>query len=282
MSSVAFSHVACIILFAGFRLLPFDIMKSPNETIPTPAASDFRLSNPPVETTRFVDENEAATGNFRLPHSYGISMVCALARNPTSLFVYWEIDWPALFKKTPPRQRQVYLRLQKPDGTEISRTVIEPMAGHCEVSVPNSNSGYRVELGYFGVDETWHSAGSADVVSTPSDRLSEPAAAAFATVPFHLSFQRLTDLFHASAGANGPVIEQLGRIQEKALMPEGGESLTSAEDEILRAVDASLPSGWRDAARNRGREIDLEQRVEEILGFGASSPASSLGGSSRV
>jgi hypothetical protein len=256
-------------------------MKSPNETIPTPAASEFRLSNPPVET-QFADENEAETGNFRLPRSYGIPMVCALARNPTSLFVYWEIDWPALFKKTPPRHRQVYLRLQKPDGTEISRMLIEPMAGHCEVSVPTSNSGYRVELGYFGVDEAWHSAGFADVVSTPADSLSEPAAAAFATVPFHLSFQRLTDLFHASAGANGPVIEQLGRIQEKALMPEGGESLTSAEGEILRAVDASLPSGWQDAARNPGREIDLEQRLEEILGFGSSSPASALGGSSRV
>jgi hypothetical protein len=257
-------------------------MKSPNETIPASAASDFRLSNPPFETTRFADENEAAAGNFRLPRSYGIPMVCALARNPISLFVFWEIDWPALFNKTPPRKREVYLRLQKPDGTEISKVLIEPMAGNCEVSVPNSNSGYRVELGYFGVDETWHSAGSADVVSTPPDSLCEPAAATFATVPFHLSFQRLTDLFHASAGANGPVIEQLGRIQEKALMPEGGESLTSAEGEILRAVDASLPSGWQDAARNPGREIDLEQRLEEILGFGSSSPASALGGSSRV
>ena len=78
------------------------------------------------------------------------------------------------------------------------------------------------------------------------------------------------------------MIEQLGRIQEKALMPEGGESLTSAEDEILRAVDASLPNGWQDAARNRGREIDLEQRLEGILGFGGSSPANSLGGSSGV
>jgi hypothetical protein len=267
-----------------FKLLRFAPMKSPNETIPTPGATDFRLSDPPVESPRSADENKANTGNFRLlPRAYGIPIVCALARNPTSLFVYWEIDWPALFKRTAPRNREIYLRTQKPDGTEISKMVIEPMAGNCEVSVPNSNSGYRVELGYFGVDEAWHSAGSTDVVSTPPDSLSQSAGpATFATVPFHLNFQRLTDLFHASAGPNGPVIEQIGRLQKKATMPEGNESLTTAEDEILRALDASLPSGWQDAVRNPGGEIDLEQRLEEILGFRSSSPANALGGSSRT
>ncbi|MEP6685872.1 MAG: DUF4912 domain-containing protein, partial [Verrucomicrobiota bacterium] len=256
-------------------------MKSPNETISTPAASDFRLSDPPLETARSVDDNQGEAGNFRLlPRSYGTPVVCALVRNPTSLFVYWEIDWPAFFARTAPRNRQVHLRLQKADGTEISKSVIEPMAGHCEVAVPDSNSGYRVELGYFGLDDAWNSAGSANAVSTPPDALSEPAAATFATVPFHLSFQRLTDLFHASTSGGGAVIEQLGRLQEKALMSEGGESLTSGEEEILRALEASLPNGWQDAARNPGREIDLDQRLEEILGFGSSSPAASFGGSS--
>ena len=255
-------------------------MKSPNETIPTLAASEFGLSSPPVETSGPAGENAGETRDFELlPRAYGIPFICALARNPTSLFVYWEIDWPALFKRTAPRNRQVHLRLQKSDGTEISSTMIEPMAGHCEVSVPSSNSSYRVELGYFDADGAWHSVGKADVVNMPSDGLSEPAAAAFATVPFHLSFQRMTDLFHASAGT--PVIEQLGRLQEKALMPDGNASLGSAESEILRAVDASLPNGWQDGARNPGREIDLEQRLAEILGFGSSSPANAWGGSSR-
>jgi hypothetical protein len=262
------------------KLLRFVPMKSPNETIPTPAAPDFRLSDPPIETTWLGEENEIRSRNLGLlPRTYGTPIVCALARNPTSLFVYWEIDWPALFKRTAPRNRQVHLRLQKSDGTEISSTMIEPMAGHCEVSVPSSDSSYRVELGYFDADEAWHSVGRADVVNMPSDGLSEPAAAAFATVPFHLSFQRMTDLFHASAGT--PVIEQLGRLQEKALMPDGNASLGSAESEILRAVDASLPNGWQDGARNPGCEIDLEQRLAEILGFGSSSPANAWGGSSR-
>jgi len=265
---------------ASLKLRRFGPMNSPNETIPTPTASDFLLSNPPVEKTRLVDKDEAANLSLRL-RSNGGPIVCALARNSNSLFAYWEIDWPVVFRRTAPRRREVYLRLQKSDGAEISSTLIEPMAGQCEISVPNSNSAYRVEVGYFGVDEVWHSVGSAQVVSTPPDSLSEPAAATFATVPFHLSFQRLTDLFQASGAGDGPVIEQLGRIQEKASMPGGGESLTSAEGEILRAVDASLPNGWQDAARNPGREIDLEQRLTEILGFGTTSPTNSFGGTSR-
>ena len=103
------------------------------------------------------------------------------------------------------------------------------MAGYCDVSVPNSNSGYRVELGYVGVDEAWHSAGSADLVNTPADSLGDRTEGTFATVPYHLTFQRLTDQLRASADAGESVIEQLARLQEKALMRAGSASLTSVE-----------------------------------------------------
>ena len=124
-------------------------MKSPNETIPTPAAADFRLLNPPVETTRFVDKDEAEAANYHpRSRSYGSPIVCALARNPTSLFVYWEIDWPVFFKRIPPRRREVYLRLLKSDGTELSSTLIKPTAGHGKGTVPNRNKAYKGEIGY--------------------------------------------------------------------------------------------------------------------------------------
>ena len=257
-------------------------MKSPNETILTPAPADFDLSSPTVDGTQVTAEDAAGRVDFDLlPRAYGIPLVCALARNPTSLFVFWEIDWPALFARTAPRNRQVHLRLQNSDGTEISRIVIEPMAGYCDISVPNSDSSYRVELGYFDVKEAWHSAGSATAVNTPPDRLGDRLEETFATVPYHLSFQRLTDQLRASADAGESVIELLARLQEKALMQAGSASLTSTEEEVLRAIAANLPGGWRDAARDPGGEIDLDRRLEEIMGFGSTSPTSALGGSSR-
>jgi hypothetical protein len=257
-------------------------MKSSNETILTPVPADFDLSNPPVDRTQITGEDPAGSRDFDvLPRAYGIPLVCALARNPTSLFVFWEIDWSALFARTAPRNRQVHLRLQNSDGTEIRRIVIEPMVGYCDIFVPNSDSSYRVELGYFGVDEAWHSAGSATAVNTPADSLGDRLEGTFATVPYHLSFQRLTDQLRASADAGESVIAQLARLQEKALTRAGSASLTSAEGEVLRAIEANLPDGWRDGARNPGGEINLDRRLEEIMGFDSTSPASALGGSSR-
>ncbi len=254
-------------------------MKRPHET--TPVTTDFRLSNPPVETSWLAGNGEEEAGNSRqLPRSYGRPIVCALARNPTSLFVYWEVDWPSLFALSAPRNRQVYLILQDSDGAEVSRVVVEPMVGNSEVSVPRANRGYRVELGYFDVAEVWHSAGSANVINTPNDNLSEPAATTFATVPFHLGFQRLADLFRASTVTNRTIIEQVAQLQKQASTPEGFEVLSLEEAEILGALNASLPNDWREKMRNPGREINLERRLGEILGFGSSSPANSPGGSS--
>ena len=131
------------------------------------------------------------------------------------------------------------------------------------------------------MDEAWHSAGGATAVNTPADSLGDRLEGTFATVPYHLSFQHLTDQLRASADAGESVIEQLARLQEKALTRAGSASLTSAEGEVLRAIEANLPDGWRDGARNPGAEIDLDRRLEEIMGFGSTSPAGALGGSSR-
>jgi hypothetical protein len=100
------------------------------------------------------------------------------------------------------------------------------------------------------------------------------------TVPFHLSFQRIVNLFQTSN--DGSVMDSILQLQERASEEE--ESLTAEERAILRAMNLSLA----DVAAARSAYLDstnreaLRKRMEAILGFGSSSPVGGFGGSSRT
>jgi hypothetical protein len=92
-------------------------------------------------------------------------------------------------------------------------------------------------------------------------------------VPFHLSFQRIVDAFRGSKYDGDAIVEILAEMQEHADKP--GAALAAADREILRAIDLSFSE--TDALhRSRLRESEdafaTRQRIESILGFGASSP----------
>jgi len=46
-----------------------------------------------------------------LPRSYGGAFLFAIARDPHTIFIYWDIDWPAVFGEMPPIDRKVHLRV---------------------------------------------------------------------------------------------------------------------------------------------------------------------------
>ena len=124
---------------------------------------------------------------------------------------------------------------------------------------------------------------SSELIETPPDEVSESASIDVATVPFHLSFQRMVDAFRASKYDGDALVEIIGRLQESADDP--AESALSDDDrELLRAIDWSL-SETHSMQRSRLRRAEdtfvTRQRIESILGFGASSPGNGFGGSSR-
>ncbi len=82
------------------------------------------------------------------PRSYGRPVLFGIARDPHTLFVYWEIDWPSAFGSKPPADRKVYLRVISGDGTEETKVAVEPFAGNHCVAVSQARSTYRIELGY--------------------------------------------------------------------------------------------------------------------------------------
>src|ERR1022692_2282539 len=138
---------------------------------------------------------------------------------------------------------------------------------------------YRVEIGYYQPMDMWRSIATSDKVIMPAESASEKVDVDVATVPFHLSFQLIVDMFRTSSG--GTLTESISQLQERA--SDEQESLTAEEREILRAMNLSLSdlAAARRAYLDSDNRETVRKRLEAILGFGASSPAGGFGGSSR-
>jgi hypothetical protein len=244
--------------------------------------ASFRISNGPV--AQFADEERKSTPDFGdvadLPRAYGAPMLFAIARDPSTIFTYWSIDWPTLFGKNVPVDRQVHLRVYTVDGTQESSAAVEPMAGNSYLTVSQPRSVYRVEIGYYQPEDIWNSVAISNDVTMPPDNVARDLDVDLATIPFHLSFQQLLNLFRLSNGA--PLAETISRFQKRVLHEEGRELLSFEERKILRAMDLSL-SEIAAARREFKEEADnetLRKRTEGILGFGSTSPFRGLAESS--
>ena len=108
-----------------------------------------------------------------LPRSYGGAFLFAIARDPHTIFVYWDIDWVPIFEPTPPIDRKVHLRLLWHEGIEESTVAVEPLAGSHLLSVLHARSSYRVEIGYYAPEKIWNSVAISSAVITPPDDVAE-------------------------------------------------------------------------------------------------------------
>jgi hypothetical protein len=241
----------------------------------TEGGASFVLSSQPI-----VEHEPRAPSSSRdfenlgeLPRSYGGAFLFAIARDPHTLFAYWDIDWAEVFGDNPPADRKVHLRILWHEGIEESTAAVEPLAGSHVISVKHARSSYRIEIGYYAPDDVWNSAAFSAAVITPPDDVAENGPVDVATIPFHLSFQRIVDSFRGSKYDGAALTEIVGRLQHHA--DNSDASLPENERELLRALESGL--GGADAAqrsrlRNAQDVFATRQRIESILGFGATSP----------
>ena len=107
------------------------------------------------------------------------------------------------------------MRVVRDDGAEESASAIDPLLGYAFAEVGTAGASYTCELGFLQ-DSTWQRLVGSDAVKTPPDGISENEDAEFATVPFHLSFQRLIDIFRASSNSQKTLSESIATMQDKA------------------------------------------------------------------
>ena len=215
-----------------------------------------------------------------VPEAKGTPTLCLMARDPHTLFAYWDIDWASAFGDEQPRERTVHLRVLKQDGAE-QRLDVEPMAGSCYISVETADAAYSAEIGFYGAGQTWNAVATSELISTPPDQFADGSESDFATVPFHLSFQRMIDMLRSSRSDETPLIAKLAELRERAGNGEAAQ-LTAPERELASAIehaDASEPQPA--VSKTATRDLWNRQRLERLLGFGATSPTGGFGGSSR-
>jgi hypothetical protein len=239
--------------------------------------ADFVLSSTPIVPPENRATDSASLRDYEnlgeLPRSYGGAFLFAIARDPHTLFVYWDIDWVTVFGAAPPADRKVHLRVLWHDGIEESTAAVEPLVGSHLLPALHARSSYRVEIGYYAPENVWNSVAISAAVITPPDDVAENGPVDVATIPFHLSFQRIVDTFRGSKYDGDALAEILGRLQHHA--DSSDATLPESERELLRALESGL-SETDTSQRARLRSApDLfagRERVESILGFGATSP----------
>ena len=235
--------------------------------------AEFVLSSQPV-----VPEQAAANAprdyeNLgELPRSYGGAFLFTIARDPHTLFVYWDIDWVTVFGATSPVDRKVHLRVLWHEGIEESTAAVEPVAASHLLNVLHARSSYRVEIGYYAPENVWNSVAISSAIITPPDDVAENGPVDVATIPFHLSFQRIVDTFRGSKYDGDALAEILGRLQHHA--DSSDATLPENERELLRALESGFEAqaSQRARLRNAPDAFATREHVEAILGFGASSP----------
>ena len=238
------------------------------------SGAEFVLSSQPVVPEERVPDSNA-TRDYEnlgeLPRSYGGAFLFAIARDPHTVFVYWDIDWPNVFAGAAPVDRKAHLRVLWHEGIEESTAAVEPLAASHLVNVLHARSSYRVEIGYYAPENVWNSVAISSAVITPPDDVAANGPVDVATIPMHLSFQRIVDTFRGSKYDGGALAEIVGRLQHHA--DSSDATLPENERELLRALESGeSQSAQRARLRNAPDAFATRERVESILGIGASSP----------
>ena len=239
----------------------------------------FRVSADPVVENGHTSElaTDEIAADDALPTSYASPTLYLMARDPHSLFAYWDVDWTEAFREQKPRDRKVHLRVTRSDGAEETSLEVEPMAGSCYIDVTSGDESYTADLGYYEPAGVWNSVAISIPVATPPDSVEQAEAPDFATVPFHISFQRMIDMFRVSKHENESLTDMLAALRERAASDVGSAAMTEEEREIVRAIDDAVAQSPQPPAAAESPDLWVQQNLQRILGFGARTTSPEAG-----
>jgi hypothetical protein len=185
----------------------FQISKEPlgDQPLPDPATHKYESARehiPPAPAPAYEDLGE-------LPQTYGTNTLFLIARDPRWLFAYWDIDWSPFS----PKDGKFYLKLAKTAGAEELTTEIHPDARNWYLPVKEAGVSYYAEIGFYTAAGEWSGIARSEPAAAPQDHFSESSEADFATVPIHLTFQRLVEMVRGRMREGESLITALARLQ---------------------------------------------------------------------
>ena len=228
----------------------------------------FHISRKPVVPRVEGEESHV----LELARFQGPPRLVAIGRDPRTIFAYWNVNWPSIFKNAAPVDRQVHLRVLCADGLEEKEAAVEPMAGMHYITMSQRHRACRIEIGYYQPADIWHSVVMSNEITIPPAETSAAEHVDLATIPFHLRFQQLIDLF--GAANDDALATVISRFQARAASSGSHEKLSSEERKILQRTGFAL-SELADARRafNQIDRKKLKRRAEALPGLDATSPS---------
>jgi hypothetical protein len=245
----------------------------------SPARRGFKIRKNPMMHLAADAPLPDAGDRMGLTRVGGQPFLFAIARDARTIFASWNVDWRSVFEKAMPADRQVHLRVIGEDGVVETKVAVEPMSAMHYLTISGLHNSYRVEIGYFEPFGTWHSVATSDEVEMPPHGSAELTDVDLATVPFHLSFQQLANLFGAANDTS--VARLVSEFQKRVLTSDKPNEATRFDTQILRSLNLSLPEIA--AAERDFKKSDTEKlarRARAMLRFAATSPSREFGESS--
>jgi len=221
----------------------------------------FRISKKPLVHVAADDERDNVGNSVGRSGEYGAPILFAIARDPRTIFTSWNIDWYGA------------------DGLAEKTVAVEPMAAMHYLTTSGAHSSYGVEMGYYQPADVWHSIAISPEIAMPPTGVSEATDVDLATIPFHVGFQQLLNLFRTATQTRLATV--LSQFQKRALSGEERTRLSPEQKRILCKLDVSLSDIA--AARRAFDEADSEKlarRTGALPGFSASSPSRGFADSS--
>jgi hypothetical protein len=213
-----------------------------------------------------------------LPQSYYEDTLFLVARDPRWLFSYWDFNWAkypaAIFRGG---VKQFFLKVTTAAGADAALVEINPEARNWYVAVNSPETAYFAEIGFFDKAGQWQRVVQSGVAVTPSDSLADDGGADFATVPAHLTFERLLEMVKAKMFEGESLIEALARIAGEGRIEFRAGKAPNWTDEQKRLLAALLGDTLIDRLGLGSEEIDqlLRKQLQQKL---HSESASGLSG----
>jgi hypothetical protein len=231
----------------------------------------FRISSKPIVHTAANHQASNTDEVIDIARSHGARILFAIARDARTLFASWNIDWRSLFNKFLPVDRQIHLRVYGTDGIEESRVAVEPLTAMHYVTTSGAYPSYRVEIGYYQPADVWHSVAISQEIAMPPSGFAETSDTDLATIPFHVGFQQLLNLFKPTSETALAVA--ISRLEQRVL--SNRRQLSLEEKKILQRLgfSASRMAAQRRRVDQTQRD-KLSRRAGALFAVRSSSPAS--------
>ena len=248
----------------------------------------FELSQEPVTPEGPHDEPPTHAPAYEhlgeLPASYGTQSVYLVAYDPKQLFTYWDVDWAGA-----PTARYG-LRVCRADGQLEAQLEISAADAGRYIPIQQPGGTYYIEMGTRARDGAWQPAAHSPLVTMPPEGLSGEMEPKFATLPFHLSFQRLLELIQNAMGTDEDLTSALSRLQASkqpqvaALLGSlghlSGEQLQTLETLLGKHLDVeggASPTGGSETHFLRDRH-----EVAPLAALGSEERLAGAGGSENL